>query len=94
MVILSGARFHRQYLLPCRHIFHLDSGLKFLTPQKWEEYISMFTECAMEYMRFWALFILNVKKRHGMVAGIAACFSCVKMWNNCTSNSVIHEVMD
>ena len=45
---LTSIRFHRQCLLPCRHIFHLDDELKVLTPRKWEEYVSMFAECGME----------------------------------------------
>jgi len=31
-------KFHRQYLLPCRHIFHLDTEIKMLTPIRWETY--------------------------------------------------------
>ncbi|KAF8419735.1 hypothetical protein EV426DRAFT_676556 [Tirmania nivea] len=38
----------RQYLLPCRHIFHLDTEAKVLTPLQWEAYIGMFAECGME----------------------------------------------
>ena len=41
-------KFHRQYLLPCRHIFHLDMEVKELTLVKWEHYVMMFTECEME----------------------------------------------
>ncbi|RPB25091.1 hypothetical protein L211DRAFT_136936 [Terfezia boudieri ATCC MYA-4762] len=41
-------KFHRQYLLPCRHIFHLDTQAKVLTPLQWEAYIGMFAECGME----------------------------------------------
>jgi len=32
-------KFHRQYLLPCRHIFHLDTEIKVLTSIRWETYI-------------------------------------------------------
>ncbi|KAF8446610.1 hypothetical protein BGX38DRAFT_1330789 [Terfezia claveryi] len=40
--------FHRQCLLPCRHIFHLDTKAKVLTPLHWEAYIEMFAEGGME----------------------------------------------
>jgi len=36
-----------QYLPPCRHIFHLDSEVKVLTPMRWEKYVTMFAECGM-----------------------------------------------
>ena len=41
-------KFYRQYLLPCRHIFHSDTELKVLTPSQWMAYIRMFEECGME----------------------------------------------
>ena len=41
-------KFYRQYLLPCRHIFHLDTELKVLTPSQWMAYIAMFDECGMK----------------------------------------------
>ena len=41
-------KFCRQYLLPCRHIFHFDTEVKVLTTTVWIEYIKMFTECGME----------------------------------------------
>ena len=41
-------KFYRQYLLPCRYIFHLDTELKVLTTTQWEEYLAMFAECCME----------------------------------------------
>ncbi|KAF8428783.1 hypothetical protein EV426DRAFT_585900 [Tirmania nivea] len=41
-------KFHRQYLLPCRHIFHLDTEIKVLTPVQWKTYLMMFEECGME----------------------------------------------
>ena len=41
-------KFYRQYLLPSRHIFHLDTELKVLTTTRWEEYLAMFGECGME----------------------------------------------
>ncbi|KAF8414442.1 hypothetical protein BGX38DRAFT_1264239 [Terfezia claveryi] len=41
-------KFHRQYLLPCRHIFHLDTEIKVLTPAQWKGYLMMFEECGME----------------------------------------------
>lgn len=40
-------KFHRQYLLPCRHIFHLDTEVKVLTPIRWDAYIMMFGECGI-----------------------------------------------
>ncbi|KAF8428713.1 hypothetical protein EV426DRAFT_711386 [Tirmania nivea] len=41
-------KFYRQYLLPCRHIFHLDTEIKVLTTIRWQEYVMMFAECGME----------------------------------------------
>jgi len=41
-------QFYRQYLLPCRHIFHLSTEIKVLTPARWEGYMMMFAECGME----------------------------------------------
>jgi len=41
-------KFYRQYRLPCRHIFHLDTDVKVLTSVRWEGYVMMFTECGME----------------------------------------------
>ncbi|KAF8425213.1 hypothetical protein EV426DRAFT_573443 [Tirmania nivea] len=41
-------KFHRQYLLPCRHIFHLDTEVKVLTTVQWDTYLMMFAECGME----------------------------------------------
>ncbi|KAF8442591.1 hypothetical protein BGX38DRAFT_1272306 [Terfezia claveryi] len=41
-------KFHRQYLLPCRHIFHLDTEVKVLTTAQWKVYLMMFAECGME----------------------------------------------
>jgi len=41
-------KFHRQYLLPCQHIFHLDTEIKVLTTMQWEVYVMMFEECGME----------------------------------------------
>ncbi|KAF8448199.1 hypothetical protein BGX38DRAFT_1260228 [Terfezia claveryi] len=41
-------KFYRQYLLPCRHIFHLDTEVKVLTTARWEGYVMMFAECGME----------------------------------------------
>ncbi|KAF8458139.1 hypothetical protein BGX38DRAFT_649404 [Terfezia claveryi] len=41
-------KFHRQYLLPCRHIFHLDTEIKVLTTVQWKAYLMMFEECGME----------------------------------------------
>jgi hypothetical protein len=35
-------RFARQYLLPCRHVFHLDSETKVLTAERWQSYLSLF----------------------------------------------------
>ena len=32
-------RFARRYLLPCIHVFHLDSEIKVSTPGKWVSYI-------------------------------------------------------
>jgi hypothetical protein len=40
--------FARRYLLPCRHIFHLNSVTPVLTPAKWEYYVSMFEEGGLE----------------------------------------------
>ena len=41
-------KFHRQYLLPCRHIFHLDTVGKVLGVAQWEIYLSLFQESGME----------------------------------------------
>ena len=41
-------KFYRQYLLPSRHVFHLDTEIKVLTTAQWEIYITMFAECGME----------------------------------------------
>ena len=41
-------QFHRQYLLPCRHIFHFDSDVKVLTPTWWAAYVDMFEDGGME----------------------------------------------
>ena len=42
-----NCKFYRQYLLPCRHIFHLDTDVKVLTSNRWEAYIFMFSDCGM-----------------------------------------------
>jgi len=41
-------KFYRQYLLPCRHIFHCDTEVKVLTAVQWKVYLMMFAECGME----------------------------------------------
>ena len=41
-------QFYRQYLLPCRHIFHLDTEVKVLTSARSEGHMIMFAECRME----------------------------------------------
>ncbi|RPB19860.1 hypothetical protein L211DRAFT_586270 [Terfezia boudieri ATCC MYA-4762] len=41
-------KFHRQYLLPCQHIFHLDTEVKVLTTARWKTFLMMFEECGME----------------------------------------------
>lgn len=41
-------KFFRQYLLPCRYIFHLDTELKVLTTSQREIYLMMFAECGIE----------------------------------------------
>ena len=42
-----NCKFYHKYLLPCRHIFHLDTELKVLTTL-WEGYDIMLAECGME----------------------------------------------
>jgi len=37
-----------KYLLPCRHILHLDTEVKVLTPSRWEGYMMMLAECGIE----------------------------------------------
>jgi len=44
----EACKFYRQYLLPCRHIFHRDTEVKLLTEMQWEVYLMMFAECGME----------------------------------------------
>ena len=46
--LLCYCQFYRQYLLPCRHIFHFDSDVKVLTPTRWANYVAMFEEGGME----------------------------------------------
>ena len=41
-------RFARKYLLPCRHVFQLDAETKVLTPERWQLYVSMFSESGFE----------------------------------------------
>ncbi|KAF8440184.1 hypothetical protein BGX38DRAFT_1144581 [Terfezia claveryi] len=41
-------KVNRQYLLPCRHIFYLDTEIKVLTTVQWKVYLMMFEECGME----------------------------------------------
>jgi len=41
-------RFARRYLLPCRHIFHLDGEDRILTPAIWQSYIDIFEESGFE----------------------------------------------
>jgi len=43
----EACKFYRQYLLPCRHIFHCDTEVKLLTAVQWEVYVMMFAECGM-----------------------------------------------
>ncbi|KAF8434217.1 hypothetical protein BGX38DRAFT_1333596 [Terfezia claveryi] len=53
-------KFHRQYLLPCRHIFHLDTKIKVLTPVQWKRYLMMFKECGMEvYETMGTMWVVN-----------------------------------
>ena len=42
-----NCKFYRQYLLPCRHVFHRDTEVKVLTPTRWDTYAMMFAECGM-----------------------------------------------
>ena len=42
-----NCKFYRQYLLPCRHIFHLDTEVKVPTTMRWDMYAMMFAECGM-----------------------------------------------
>ena len=46
----DDCKFHRQYLLPCRHIFHLNTEIKVLITEQWTAYLLMFAECSMETM--------------------------------------------
>ena len=48
MKLKHSNRFARQYLLPCRHIFHLDSETKVLTEDRWHTYVALFEECGFE----------------------------------------------
>ncbi|KAF8415880.1 hypothetical protein EV426DRAFT_661814 [Tirmania nivea] len=41
-------KFHRQYLLPYRHIFHLDTEVKVLTTARWKKSLMIFEECGMK----------------------------------------------
>jgi len=41
-------QFSRSYLLPCRHIFHLDYILTVLTPDRWQCYVDMFEDGGLE----------------------------------------------
>ncbi|KAF8414676.1 hypothetical protein EV426DRAFT_671625 [Tirmania nivea] len=41
-------KFYRQYLLPCRHIFHLGTEVKVLTTARWKKSLMMFEEYGME----------------------------------------------
>jgi len=46
--LLCNCTFARRYLLPCRHVFHLNAVTLVLTPEKWEHYVKMFAEGGME----------------------------------------------
>jgi hypothetical protein len=41
-------QFKRQYLLPCCHIFHLNTQQTVLTTEKWREYLGLFEHIGME----------------------------------------------
>jgi hypothetical protein len=46
--LICYCSFARRYLLPCRHIFHLNTVTPVLTPEKWDYYLNMFEEAGME----------------------------------------------
>jgi len=41
-------QFRRRYLLPCRHVFHLDTEQTVLTAEKWRGYLKLFENNGME----------------------------------------------
>ena len=46
--LICHCSFARRYLLPWRHIFHLNTVTPILTAEKWEYYVSMYAEGVME----------------------------------------------
>ena len=46
--LICHCSFARRYLLPCRHIFHLNTVTPILTAERWARCASMFAEGGME----------------------------------------------
>ncbi|KAF8441166.1 hypothetical protein BGX38DRAFT_1272784 [Terfezia claveryi] len=78
-------KFYRQYLLPCRHIFHLDTEAKVLTPLQWEAYIGMFAECGMEVYETVETVWIEEEGAGRMLRGQTLLFVYGKALSRCTA---------
>ena len=63
MKLKHSNRFAWQYLLACRHIFHLDSETKVLTEDRWHTYVALFEECGFEVYETMGHVLVELEER-------------------------------
>jgi len=86
----EACKFYRQYLLPCRHIFHCDTEVKLLTAAQWEGYL-MFAECGMEvYETARTVWVEEEGPIDGISRGQTLSVVCGKASNRYNSSSMLH----
>ena len=65
-----NCKFHRQCLLPCRHVFHRDTEIKVLTPLRWDAYAMMFAECGMAVYEAVDTIWVDLEHEAGRASGV------------------------
>ena len=73
-------RFARKYLLLCRHVLQLDVETKALTPERWQLYVSMFSESGFEVYETMGQVMVGEecspsRERKAAIAGVAGSVS-------------------
>ena len=87
----EACKFYRQYLLPCRHIFHCDTEVKLLTAMQWEVYLMIFAECGMEvYEAARTVWVEEEGLVDGISRGQTLSVVCGKASSRYNSSSMLH----
>jgi len=87
----EACKFYRQYLLPCRHIFHCDTEVKLLTAVQWEVYLMIFAECGMEvYETARTVWVEEECPVDGISRGQTLSVVCGKASSKYNSSSMLH----